>query len=67
MGSGGERSRLERLALDLGIAVRVTFHGFVKDKERVIEFISRADVLVNPSLFGVLESCYWKLWLCKTT
>ena len=35
VGDGSERARLEALAARLGIAERVTFHGFVPDEELV--------------------------------
>ncbi len=39
-GSGPERERLERLASDLGLTARVTFAGFLPDKE-IAELYSR--------------------------
>jgi glycosyltransferase involved in cell wall biosynthesis len=47
VGSGSERHRLEALAARLGIAERVTFHGFVPDEELVRAY-RRCDVFCMP-------------------
>lgn len=47
LGQGGLRTELESLASDLGVADRVTFHGFVTDPN---SHYVEADVVVLPSL-----------------
>jgi glycosyltransferase involved in cell wall biosynthesis len=54
-GHGPERARLERLAVQLGIADRVTFLGALT-RQQVAEELARAQALVHPSryeTFGV--------------
>lgn len=48
VGHGEDRHRLERLARDLGIEDRVTFHGKVADEE-VRAILTRAAVFAMPS------------------
>jgi glycosyltransferase involved in cell wall biosynthesis len=55
-GHGPERARLEKLALQLGIADRVSFLGALT-REQVAEELARAQALVHPSryeTFGVV-------------
>jgi glycosyltransferase involved in cell wall biosynthesis len=47
VGDGTERPRLESQAAELGIADRVTFHGFVSDEELVRAY-QRCDVFCMP-------------------
>ncbi len=47
VGDGGLRDDLQALAAALGVADRVTFHGFRRDVEAVM---AHADALVMPSL-----------------
>lgn len=49
VGRGSERERLERLAVELGIAARVRFTGFVNDAERDA-LLADARVCVCPSV-----------------
>lgn len=49
VGDGSERRRLEALAARLGIAERVTFHGFVPDEELVRAY-RRCDVFCMPGI-----------------
>lgn len=49
VGDGGERERLKKLALSLGIADRVTFLGHVTDEE-LPGIYERATVFVMPSI-----------------
>lgn len=54
LGDGPEREALERLASDLALADRVTFHGHVEDTAR---YLSRSQLLLHPSLgetFGLV-------------
>jgi phosphatidylinositol alpha-1,6-mannosyltransferase len=46
---GEERSRLQRLANDLGVAEYVLFPGYIDDRERVMSFAA-ADIHVQPSI-----------------
>jgi len=48
VGAGPARSRLEDLAIELGISNRVTFHGYVSD-ERKIELLNGAEIFVFAS------------------
>jgi len=48
VGDGPQRTRLEKLARNLGVAGRVRFVGFREDVER---FCSIADVFVLPSMY----------------
>ena len=50
VGDGPARAEYERLAIDSGLAARVTFHG-LKSKREVAEFMRQADLFVLPSLF----------------
>jgi glycosyltransferase involved in cell wall biosynthesis len=49
VGSGPERHRLEKLAIDLGVSDKITFHGVLAQSE-ALERTSQCDVLVHPSL-----------------
>ncbi len=50
VGDGPPRSEYERLAIDLGLANKVTFHG-LKSKQEVAEFMRQAHLFVLSSLF----------------
>lgn len=50
VGDGPARAEYERLADELGVANRVTFHGLLP-KSRVAEFMRQADVFVLPSVW----------------
>lgn len=50
LGDGPERSVLERLAGDLGIAENVTFHGF-QPQEACADILSNADALILNSVY----------------
>ncbi len=50
VGDGPARAEYERLAIDSGLAARVTFHG-LKSKREVAEFMRQAHLFVLPSLF----------------
>lgn len=47
LGDGPERSDLEKLVFDLGLADRVTFHGFVNDPDRIM---GQSDIFLLTSL-----------------
>lgn len=49
VGDGSDRSRLEALALRMGLADDVCFHGFIPYGERVSQLYRSADVFVSPS------------------
>ncbi len=50
VGDGPPRSEYERLAIDLGLANKVTFHG-LKSKQEVGEFMRQAHLFVLPSIW----------------
>jgi glycosyltransferase involved in cell wall biosynthesis len=50
VGDGAARAEYESMAVDLGLADKVTFHG-LKTKGDVSEFMREADIFVLPSLF----------------
>lgn len=50
IGDGPERSKLEELSSKLGLESHVLFHGFLPQTE-CANWLSRADVLVLPSLY----------------
>jgi len=49
VGDGDARMEYERLAVDLKLGDKVTFHG-LKTKQEVADFMRRADLFVLPSL-----------------
>ena len=49
VGEGAARPEYERLAADLKLSDRVTFHG-LKTRQQVADFLRRADLFVLPSL-----------------
>ncbi|RLG08295.1 MAG: hypothetical protein DRN68_03955 [Thaumarchaeota archaeon] len=50
VGDGPARAEYEQMAIKLGIADKVTFHG-LKPKREVAEFMRKADLFVLPSLY----------------
>lgn len=48
-GAGDDRGRLERIAIDAGVAERVDFRGLVDD-ETLIQLLTGASVFVMPSI-----------------
>jgi glycosyltransferase involved in cell wall biosynthesis len=50
LGDGEVRTEYERMAWELGIAEKVTFHG-LKSKQEVAKFMRQADLFVLPSLY----------------
>lgn len=50
VGEGDLRERLEQHASDLGLADRVTFHGYLA-KPQIAELMRHADIFVLPSLW----------------
>lgn len=50
-GDGPDRAKLELLSENLGVASKVTFHGFV-DEEKKRKLLSEAGVFCSPALFG---------------
>lgn len=50
-GDGPDRAMLERLAAELSISDRVTFHGFVMDRARVRQALRTCSVFALPSAF----------------
>jgi len=49
IGDGPERSRLEKLSLDLGLSRNVSFRGFLDDHDQVISLLKSSKVFVMPS------------------
>lgn len=50
VGDGPARAEYETLAATLGVADRVTFHGY-QSKQQVAQFMRASDIFVLPSLF----------------
>ena len=50
IGDGPPRAEYERLAIDLGLGDKITFHG-LKSKREVADFMRQAHLFVVPSLF----------------
>ena len=65
VGDGSERANLERLASELGVSSRVTFHGAVKQFE-LAKFYQRACALVVPSSEEGLGLVAVEAQLCET-
>lgn len=63
VGDGPEQNRLEAQAKNLGIAPRVTFAGFVDEKEK-FAILSRSDVFVLPTLHEGLGLVYFEAMYC---
>ncbi len=60
VGSGPDEAMLKEMALELGVANRVVFHGQTR-RERALEILAAGDVFVQPSLFeghslGLIEA-----------
>jgi glycosyltransferase involved in cell wall biosynthesis len=51
VGQGYAKTRLQRLAADLGIAERTLFHETVYDRELLTSIYARGDILLFPSLY----------------
>lgn len=49
VGDGSKRAELEAQARALGVADRVTFHGFVSDQD-LVDFYGRCDIFVNAGI-----------------
>jgi glycosyltransferase involved in cell wall biosynthesis len=49
VGAGPDRARLEAIAADVGVSRNVRFFGS-QSREKTLEFIASADVLLHPSL-----------------
>ncbi|MFQ5418674.1 MAG: glycosyltransferase [Myxococcota bacterium] len=49
LGDGPDRARFEALAGEFAVSLRVRFHGWVEDADRVNAFLSNAHVVVMPS------------------
>lgn len=63
VGDGPEQKCLEVQAKNLGIAPRVTFSGFVDEKEK-FAILSRSDVFVLPTLHEGLGLVYFEAMYC---
>lgn len=50
-GDGPDRSKLEALCSDLGLEEKVSFVGFISDKEK-IHYMRTADLYCSPALYG---------------
>lgn len=58
-GEGGERAKLERLARDLGVAERVRFLGWRRDREALL---ATADLCVFPSRYEPFGTVTLEAW-----
>lgn len=63
VGDGPEQNRLEAQANNLGMAARVTFAGFVGEKEKFV-ILSHSDVFVLPTLHEGLGLVYFEAMYC---
>jgi len=50
IGDGPKRLEYERLAVDLGLANKITFHG-LKSRHEIAKFMRQTDFFILPSLF----------------
>lgn len=50
VGDGPYRTELERLAHDLGVAERVTFHGYISDEQDMLDLLQSASIGLAPYL-----------------
>ncbi|WP_242130261.1 glycosyltransferase [Sphingobium sp. Sx8-8] len=65
-GQGPLRQELERLCVQLGIAERVEFLGFVGDQRRLAELMAQADLLLQPSRWEGLVATMIEALGCGT-
>jgi glycosyltransferase involved in cell wall biosynthesis len=51
VGQGYAKTRLQKIAKELGIAEKVSFHGIVYDRELLATIFARGDLFLFPSLY----------------
>lgn len=66
VGDGPERQKLERLASSLGVANRLTFHGWL-DKAKLLACYHSAHVFVNPSAYEGMPNTVLEAMACGLT
>lgn len=66
VGQGPLRERLERQCVELGIADRVEFLGYVDDAPRVATLMAQADLLLQPSCWEGLAATVIEGLACGT-
>jgi glycosyltransferase involved in cell wall biosynthesis len=64
VGDGEERPSLEACVHRLGLTDITTWHGWQKDKARLLDLYQQADVVVNPSLYEGMPNVVLEAMAC---
>ncbi len=64
VGDGEERRSMEQFVHRLGLTDITTWHGWQKDKTRLLDLYQQADVVVNPSLYEGMPNVVLEAMAC---